>query len=142
MAVQCTGHSRRGRDWAAAAVRPILPARRDRAARHVRRSGAWGHVGDMVAPTQAVVSSSHRIAHHVQVVAVAVTGKGGGWSLEVEALRENRGAEADAVHHPVHGLQGLAFPPEASWSAPKRTLFEHELAARIDGPVVAFPGPA
>lgn len=95
-----------------------------------------------MAAAQSVVPSGHGVAHHVQVVAVAVTGEGGRWSLEVEALREDGGTEADAVHHPIHGLQSLTFSSEASWSAAKRALLEHELAARIDGPVVALPRPA
>lgn len=142
VAVQRAGHGRRGRNWTAAAVRPVVPARGNRAARHVRGPGARGHVRYVVAAAQSVVPPSHGIAHHVQVIAVAVTGEGGGWSLEVEALREDGGAEADAVHHPIHGLQSLTFSSEASWSATKRALLEHELTARIDGPVVALPRPA
>ena len=142
VAVQRAGHGRRGRHGAAAAVRSVFPIRRHRTARHVRGAGARGHMGDVVAAAQPVVTPGHRIAHHVQVVAVAVTGESGGWSLKVKTLREDGGAEADAVHHPVHGLQGLTFPSEASGSAAKRALLEHELTARIDGPVVAFPRPA
>lgn len=71
-----------------------------------------------------------------------MTGESGGWSLKVKTLRQDGGAEAYAVHHPVHGLQGLTFSPEASGSAAKRAFLEHELTARIDGPVVAFPRPA
>lgn len=142
VAVQRAAHGRRGRDGAAAAVRPVLAVRWHGTARHVRGPGTRRHVGDVVAAAQPVVASGHGVAHHVQVVSVAVAGEGRGLSLEVEALREDGGAEADAVHHPVHGLQGLAFSSEASGSATKRALLEHELAAGVDGPVVAFPRPA
>lgn len=142
VSVQRAGHSRGRRYGAAAAVRPVLPVRGDGTTRHVRGSGARGHMGDVVAAAQTVVTASHRVAHHVQVVAVTVTGEGGGWRLEVKALREDGRPEADAIHHPVHGLQSLTFSSETSGSATERALLEHEFTSRIDGPVVAFPWPA
>lgn len=142
VAVQRAAHSWRGRYGTATAVRSVLSVRRHGTACHVRGTGARGHVGHVVAAAQPVVTPGHRIAHHVQVVAVAVTREGGRWSLEVETLREDGGAEAYAVHHPIHGLQGLTFSSEASGSATKRAFLEHELTARVDGPVVAFPRPA
>lgn len=71
-----------------------------------------------------------------------MTGESSGWSLKVKTLRENGGAEAYAIHHPIHGLQSLTFSSESSRSATKRAFLEHELTARIDGPVVTFPRPA
>lgn len=142
VAVQRAGHGRRGRHGAAAAVRSVVPVGRNRTARHVRGPGARGHVRYVVAAAQPFVPSSHGVAHHVQVVAVAVAGEGGRWSLKVKTLRQDGGAEAYAVHHPIHGFQGLTFSPEAPGSAPKRAFLKHELTAWIDGPVVAFPRPA
>ena len=97
-------------------------------------------MGNMVAAAQAIVPPGHRIAHHIQIITVAVAREGGGWRLEIETLRDDGGTKADAVHHAIHGLQGLTFPPESSRSAAKRTFFEHELTGRIDSPVVTFPG--
>uniref|UniRef100_A0A670J005 Methenyltetrahydrofolate synthase domain-containing protein n=1 Tax=Podarcis muralis TaxID=64176 RepID=A0A670J005_PODMU len=46
------------------------------------------------------------------------------------------------VHHAVHGFEGLAFPPEAAGPPSEGAFFEHELAGRVDGPVVALARPA
>ena len=99
-------------------------------------------MGYVVPSAQPVVTPGHGVAHHVQVVTVAVTGQRGGRSLKVKTLRQDGGAESDAVHHPVHRLEGLTFPPEASGSAAKGAFLKHELAARVDCPVMALPRPA
>lgn len=62
--------------------------------------------------------------------------------MEVEALGQQRGPEAQATHHTmVHGLERLALPPEAARPPAERALLEHELTGRVDGPVVALAGP-
>lgn len=142
VAVQRARHGGGGGHGAAAAVGSVLPVGWHRTARHVRGARARRHVGDVVAAAEPVVTPGHGVAHHVQVVTVAVTGQGGGRSLKVKTLRQDGGAESYAVHHPVHGLECLTFPPEASGSAAKGAFLEHELAARINGPVMALPRPA
>lgn len=139
--VQRTGHSRGRGHRAAATVRStVFPVGRYRTAGHVRGPGARGHVRYVVA-AQPVVTTGQGVGHHVQVVTVAMTRQRPG-RLKFKALRQNGSTEAYPVHHPVNGLQSLAFSPEAPGSAAERALFEHELAGRVDGPVVAFPRPA
>lgn len=98
----------------------------------------------MACCTEAIVTrvnARHRVAHHVQIVAVGVAGQRRGGRLEVEVLGQHRSAEADAVHHAVHGFESLAFPSETTGPASERALLEHELAPGVDGPIVAFARP-
>lgn len=94
--------------------------------------------------TEAIVSrvnARHRVGHHVQIIAIGMAGQGRGGRLEVKVLRQHGSAEADSVHHAVHGFESLAFPSETAGPASKRALFEHELAPGVDGPIVAFTRP-
>lgn len=58
--------------------------------------------------------------------------------MEIKSLGKDRSAEAYTIHHPIHGLQSLAFPPESSGSSSEGALLKHELAGRVYGPVVAL----
>lgn len=81
--------------------------------------------------------------HHpnpaVQRQAVGRTGQAPAAPLEVIGLGEV--VESQAVHHAVHGLQRLAFTPEAPRPPAEGSLLEHELTGWVDSPVVALPGP-
>lgn len=44
------------------------------------------------------------------------------------------------VEDAVRRLQGLAFSAKASRTSSKASFFEHELARRIDRPVMSFAG--
>ena len=137
LTVQSAYHGRGGLQGAAAAVRAVVRVRRHLTGGHVGRPGAWRHVWDVVSPSESLVAPWHCVTHQVYVVAVVTRQWARRW-LEVKVLRQHGRAKPDTVHHPVHRFQSLAFPTEPAGSATKRALLEHELTARVNGPVVAL----
>lgn len=58
--------------------------------------------------------------------------------MEIKSLRKDRSAKTYTIHHPIHGLQSLAFPPKSSGSSSEGALLKHELAGRVYGPIMAL----
>jgi hypothetical protein len=85
-----------------------------------------------------IIARGHHVEATITALTVATQRRRRG-RLEVEALGQQRGPEAQAAHHAmVHGFESLALPPEAARPAAERTLLKHEFAGRVDGPVVAL----
>lgn len=117
-------------------VRVVAAARGHLAGRgHVRRTRTRYMVSG---GSESVIRAA---CHRVQVVAASMARERRRWRLEIEVLWQHGSAEAQPVHHTVHGFEGLALSSETAWAPPKRALFEHKLATRVDGPVVALTGP-
>lgn len=101
------------------------------------RHGVTGQTHPVHVPRQVSV---HHPDPAVQRQTVGRAGQAPAAPLEVVRLGDV--VESQPVHHAVHGLQRLALAPEPPRSSSKGALLEHELAGRVDSPVVALPWPA